>query len=72
MPPNLRDQTFVSGDPSAVIVNASIIDVFDEIAFALLIAGDFFADAMLQAAVVCHPVQQPARMSFAFPSVRPE
>jgi len=53
-------------------MNAHVIDVFDEIVFALFKARNLFSDAMLKATVNRHPMQQPALMSFAYRSVRPE
>lgn len=72
MPPNLRDQTFVSGDPSAVIVNAHVINILDEIVLAFLKAGDFFSNAMLQPAVDRDAAQQSTCVSLAFLPFRPE
>lgn len=70
-PTDLCYQTFVGGHPPAVIMNTHIIDVLDEIVFALFKARNLFPNAMLQAAVDRHPAQQPARVSFALFSIRP-
>src|SRR5215467_10274431 len=46
---NLCDQSFIRSHSTTVIVNTYIIDVLDEIAFALLIARYFFPNALLLA-----------------------
>jgi hypothetical protein len=53
-------------------MNAHVVAVFDETVFALFKPRNFVSDAMMQAAVDRHLVLEPARMSFAFPSVHPE
>jgi len=53
-------------------MNTLIIDVLDEIVFALFKSRDFFSNAMLQAAIDRHLAQQSACMSLAFLSVQAE
>jgi hypothetical protein len=57
VPADFCDQAFVGGDPTAVIVNAHVIDAFDEVILAFFKTRDFLADAMLQAAVDRHAAQ---------------
>jgi hypothetical protein len=45
--PDLRHKTFVRGDASTVIVNTTIIDVFDKVICALFEPGNLFSNAML-------------------------
>jgi hypothetical protein len=44
---NLSDQSFVRSHTSTVVANARIVDVLDELVFALLKARDFFSDAVV-------------------------
>jgi hypothetical protein len=44
---DLRDQGFIGSHATSVVVNAVIVDVFDEVIFALFKTGYFLPDAML-------------------------
>lgn len=53
-------------------MNTPIIDVFDEIVFALFKSRNFLPNAVWQTAFDRHPTQQPTCVAFAFLSVRQE
>jgi len=65
-------QTFVGGHSPAVIVNAIIIDVFDEIVLALLKTGHFLPDTILQSTLDSYSTQQSSCVGLTFLAVRPK
>src|SRR5262249_1710939 len=69
---DFSNQAPVRGYSPTIIMNAHIIYVLDEVAFALLKPRNLLPNEMLYAAFDRPPTQQPACMSLAVHAIRPK